>query len=172
MLSNIKVKRKHFKKRIINKLTFRVVLLCSSQLDCDVLNILPKMEHLFLGYRTGPDIFRIVCTTSSFAFVAVSLSLSLALSLLSQPTLICFVWVMAIPPRKPLGKSSQGCSWSPWNKVSIFPCSPKLKSWLSIFLVPPMAQLSEHLLDREVVGSIPYKGYKDLSATLYPCVNQ
>ena len=44
---------------------------------------------------------------------------------------------MAIPPRKPLGKSSQGCSWSPWNKVSIFPCSPKLKSWLSIFLVPP-----------------------------------
>ena len=31
-----------------------------------------------------------------------------------------------------------------------------------------MAQLSEHLLDREVVGSIPDKGYKDLSATLYP----
>ena len=90
MLSNIKVKRKPFKKRIISKLTFRVVLLCSSQLDCDVLTILPKMEHLFLGYRTGPDIFRIVCTTSSFAFVA-DLSLSLALSLLSQPTLICFV---------------------------------------------------------------------------------
>ena len=44
---------------------------------------------------------------------------------------------MAIPPRKPLGKSSQGCSWSPWNKVSIFPCSPKLKSWPPIFLVPP-----------------------------------
>ena len=81
MLSNIKVKRKHFKKRIISKLTFRVVLLCSSQLDCDVLNILPKMEHLFLGYRTGPDIFRIVCTTSSFAFVALSLSLSLSPSL-------------------------------------------------------------------------------------------
>ena len=79
MLSNIKVKRKHFKKRIISKLTFRVVLLlCSSQLDCYVLNIHPEMEHLFLGYRTGPDIFRIVCTTSSFAFVAVSLSLSLS----------------------------------------------------------------------------------------------
>ena len=77
MLSNIKVKRKHLKKRIISKLTFRVVLrLCSSQLDCDVLNILPKMEHLFSGYRTGPDRFRIVCTTSSFAFVADSLFLS------------------------------------------------------------------------------------------------
>ena len=33
-----------------------------------------------------------------------------------------------------------------------------------------MAQLSEHLLDREVVGSIPDKGYKDLSATLFVCV--
>ena len=41
------------------------------------------------------------------------------------------------------------------------PCSPST-----------MAQLSEHLLDREVVGSIPDKGYKDLSATLYPCVSQ
>ena len=99
------------------------------------------MEHLFSGYRTGPDIFRIVCTTSSFAFVAGFLSLSLSLSLLSQPTLICFVWVMAIPPRKPLGKSSQGCSWSLEIK-SAFSLFPKLKSWLSIFLVPPAQWLS------------------------------
>ena len=95
--------------------------------------------HLFLGYRTGPDIFRIVCTTSSFAFVAGSLSLSLSLSLASQH-LFCLSY--GYTTKKTLWEVLPGVFLVPWNKFSILPCSPKLKYWLSIFLVPPAQWLS------------------------------